>query len=160
MIYVKFEQSFYGREDTGLTEKLLGELPGILNWALEGLERLCARGRFTEPDSGQAEAEAARRLSEPVGAFIDDWCSLEDERWISLDDLYAKYRQWCESEGRTKDSTTKEIFSKDVRSKTKARDKPIRIERKRVNGALTRICHGIGCEVTSYQSHAPSWNAF
>ena len=27
-------ESFYGREDLGLTDKLAGELPGILNWAL------------------------------------------------------------------------------------------------------------------------------
>ena len=35
-------RSFYGKEDTGLTEKLLAELPGILNWALDGAERLPA----------------------------------------------------------------------------------------------------------------------
>jgi hypothetical protein len=69
MIYLKFDQSFYGREDVSLTDKLLHELPGILNWALDGLERLDGRGRFTEPASGQAEAEAVRRLSDPDRLF-------------------------------------------------------------------------------------------
>lgn len=119
MIYLKFTQSFYGREDTSLTDKLLEELPGILNWALDGLDRLDGRGRFSEPDSGAAEAEAVRRLSDPMGAFLEDWCEIGPEQSISLDHLYLKYQDWCLSEGRTRDSTTKEIFSRDLRSKIK-----------------------------------------
>ena len=36
-------KSFEGKEDIHLTEKLASEMPGILNWALEGLRRLDAR---------------------------------------------------------------------------------------------------------------------
>jgi len=32
-------ESFYGREDPGLSDKLLTELPGILRWAIEGWRR-------------------------------------------------------------------------------------------------------------------------
>ena len=32
-------RSFFGEEDTGLFERLIPELPGILNWALEGRDR-------------------------------------------------------------------------------------------------------------------------
>ena len=42
-IILRFTESFYGREDTGLTERLLGELPGILNWAVEGWQRQIGR---------------------------------------------------------------------------------------------------------------------
>ena len=42
-------ESFYGREDLGLTDKLTSELPGILNWALKGLDRLQKRGHFVPP---------------------------------------------------------------------------------------------------------------
>jgi putative DNA primase/helicase len=145
MIYVKFAQSFYGREDVSLTDKLLHELPGILNWALDGLERLNGRGRFTEPISGQAEAEAARRLSDPIGAFLEDWCVIDPGRDISLDLLFTRYRHWCESEGRTKDSTTKEIFSRDLRSKVPA----LTVKRERVGGKQVRNLYGIGCDVTN-----------
>ena len=44
-------RSFFGREDLALTERLLGELPGILNWALEGRDRLFGRGFFLQPES-------------------------------------------------------------------------------------------------------------
>jgi putative DNA primase/helicase len=144
MIYVKFEQSFYGREDVSLTDKLLDELPGILNWALDGLDRLDGRGRFTEPDSGQAEAEAVRRLSDPIGAFLEDWCHLGPDRTIPLDVLFLRYKAWCESEGRTKDTTTKEIFSRDLRSKVPG----LVAKRERIQGRQTRILYGVGCDAT------------
>jgi putative DNA primase/helicase len=142
MIYLKFDQSFYGREDVSLTDKLLHELPGILNWALDGLERLDGRGRFTEPASGQAEAEAVRRLSDPIGSFLDDWCEIGSEKSTTLDLLFLRYKAWCESEGRTKDTTTKEIFSRDLRSKVP----DLVVKRERVNGRQIRILYGVSSD--------------
>lgn len=151
MIYLKFDQSFYGREDVSLTDKLLHELPGILNWALDGLERLNGRGRFTEPESGQVEAEAARRLSDPIGAFIEDWCELGEDRHITLDTLFQRYKNWCESEGRTKDSTTKEIFSRDLRTKVPG----LAVKRQRINGKQAQILYGIGADGIEGGQRAP-----
>ena len=48
--------SHVGREDVRLTDRLLNELPGILNWSIEGWKRLQERGHFEEPLSGEAEA--------------------------------------------------------------------------------------------------------
>jgi hypothetical protein len=42
-------RSFCGQEDITLTNTLLRELPGILNWAIEGWERLQSRGCFEAP---------------------------------------------------------------------------------------------------------------
>lgn len=145
MIYVKFDQSFYGREDVSLTDKLLAELPGILNWALDGLDRLNGRRRFTEPESGQAEADAVRRLSDPIGAFIEDWCVLGLDESIGLDLLFLRYRSWCESEGRTRDTTTKEIFSRDLRSKVPE----LVVKRERISGKQVRNLYGISCAAAS-----------
>jgi putative DNA primase/helicase len=36
------------RQDQHLTDDLLAELPGILNWAIEGHQRLMSNGRFTD----------------------------------------------------------------------------------------------------------------
>lgn len=56
LIVLRTEQSFYGKEDIHLTNKLIEELPGILNWAIEGLKRLWKRGRF--PDKTTLNADA------------------------------------------------------------------------------------------------------
>ena len=44
-VILRLIESFYGREH-GLTKRLLNELPGILNWAIEGWKRLHERGHF------------------------------------------------------------------------------------------------------------------
>ena len=45
MLALNFTQRFLGKEDTGLSEKLRRELPGTLLWAIQGYDRLRARGR-------------------------------------------------------------------------------------------------------------------
>jgi hypothetical protein len=51
LIVLRTEQSFFGNEDIHLTSKLLKELPGILNWSIEGLKRLWSRGHFSNSAS-------------------------------------------------------------------------------------------------------------
>ena len=50
-VLLTLRNSFLDREDLQLTEKLLTELPGILNAALMGLDRLRSRGNFRMPQS-------------------------------------------------------------------------------------------------------------
>jgi putative DNA primase/helicase len=60
-IVLAMRQSFYGGEDLELSNRLLPELPGILNWAIVGRLRLKERGRFIMPASS----------AEMVGQFED-----------------------------------------------------------------------------------------
>ena len=54
IIPIECRESFLGREDPGLLERdLLPELPGILNWAIEGWLLLQAAGRFDLDDDAQ-----------------------------------------------------------------------------------------------------------
>jgi len=50
-LVLQLTQSWAGREDTTLFDRLNGELPGILNWALVGYGRLMESRRFDMPDS-------------------------------------------------------------------------------------------------------------
>ena len=65
-------ESFYGREDHGLLERFVPELPGILLWAQEGWERLYRRGRFVQPDSSLELINQLEDLGSPIGAFVRD----------------------------------------------------------------------------------------
>ena len=49
LLILQMTNSFLGREDRTLDTRLAIELPGILNWALEGLDQLTENGRFTVP---------------------------------------------------------------------------------------------------------------
>ncbi|MGH7090306.1 MAG: DNA primase family protein [Stellaceae bacterium] len=62
--------SFYGREDPELTDRLLEERSGILNWALAGLARLREAGRFKQPASAAAVVQRWEDLSSPIAAFL------------------------------------------------------------------------------------------
>lgn len=115
MIHVEFRRSFLGREDIGLDVRLQAELPGILNWALAGLQRLQERGHFVPPASSVQLAEDVRRMASPVAAFVDDTCDLQPGAAIALADLYAHYRAWCRREGRDHVDTL-EVFAKNLRS--------------------------------------------
>lgn len=92
-------RSFYGMEDTGLTARLLTELPGIFRWAVDGYEDLQERGRFTSPAASEAAIEHMQELSSPLKVFLEDCCELSPTRSISVDDLFAMWQSWCESNG-------------------------------------------------------------
>lgn len=95
MIHIRFRHSFYGKEDHGLTDRLLGELPGILNWALSGLDKLLARKDFIEPASSRETDLLVQRTSSPVGAFLMDRTVKVTSGMLSVRDLFAAYRAWA-----------------------------------------------------------------
>lgn len=76
-IILRLTESFLGREDTGLTDKLMVELPGILLWAIEGLRRLRARGHFVQPTAGQEAIDELMELSSPITSFVREWCVVD-----------------------------------------------------------------------------------
>jgi len=114
-LFLQLKRSFYGREDTELTDRLLVELPGILNWAIEGWWRLRQRGRFLQPASAADAIRDTEDLASPVLAFVRDRCMVEENTRIWADDLYDAWRVWCESDGRF-NVTTKQVFGRDLRA--------------------------------------------
>jgi putative DNA primase/helicase len=94
-----FPKSFLGREDRLLEGKLRAEAPGILNWALTGLQRLQTGGGFSVP-KGAAELSANyRRLTNPVVAFLEDCCIVGSNKRDLVDDVYAAWRGWANENG-------------------------------------------------------------
>lgn len=65
-IILMFTKSFYGKEDHGLTDRLTGELPGILNWSIAGWDRLQERGRFVSPKSSDEATTDLENLGSPI----------------------------------------------------------------------------------------------
>lgn len=93
------DQTFFGREDLGLTGRLLAELPGILRWAIEGRQRLQVRGHFVPPQSAAGAAQELAELGSPVATFLRECCQVGSGLTVSAEAIYAAWRQWCAEQG-------------------------------------------------------------
>jgi putative DNA primase/helicase len=99
-ILLRLTESFYGREDHGLTDKLLLELPSILNWAIDGLMRLRERGYFLQPASAADALQQMEDLASPIGAFLRERCVIGPNQWVEISHLFDVWCVWCRTQGR------------------------------------------------------------
>ena len=113
-LILQLTQSFYGVEDLTLTDTLSAELPGIFLWALEGWDRLRARGYFVQPASVADAIEDLEELSSPVRAFVRECCAVLPELRVRLDTLYPAWEMWCVQTGRK--ATSRQLFGRDLSS--------------------------------------------
>ena len=111
VMLVEHKRSFLGREDRELLPKLEAEIEGVAVWALEGLKRLRANGRFTEVESDTRTR--FYRMSAPTSAFLQDCCVVHldfapahlsvqattEKVTVGKDDLYRAYVDWCDKYG-------------------------------------------------------------
>jgi putative DNA primase/helicase len=94
--------------DPKLESKLLAELPGVLNWALEGY-RDWADGGLRPPDAVRAATEEYRKESDVLGMFIDEaLVRLQPNRQGSgATDIFRAYQKWCDENGEDAGKQTK-----------------------------------------------------
>lgn len=114
-IVLPMQHSFIGREDHALLDRLLPELPGILNWALDGRDRLYARGRFHQPAAAAALLATFEDLGSPIGAYVRDRCVVGQGHEISAQRLYDDWKDWCRQSGREKPGTI-QVFGRNLRA--------------------------------------------
>src|SRR5262249_39475451 len=112
-VVLQLSDSFYGKEDHELTDKLVTELPGILSWSLKGLDRLRRRGYFQMP---QSSTDAIRQLdlASPTAAFLRDWCVIDAQASVNVKVLYEAWKAWCEQQGQSARSNI--VFGRDLRA--------------------------------------------
>jgi putative DNA primase/helicase len=94
---IPFDVTFEGREDRFLIDKLIAVLPGILNWALAGRDRLTERGDFVEPEVSKAAKKRLVHLSDPIHGFCADHCVLKVGAGVDKSLLYKLYVAYCEA---------------------------------------------------------------
>jgi len=111
-------------QDKHLTEKLCNELPGILNWAIEGCLAWQQNGLAVPPDVKDATKEY-REEEDVVGAFIQELCVVADGLRTPGGTLYKVYRRWCKDNG--ENALTQNAFGRRLTAKGFERDKHIRL---------------------------------
>lgn len=103
---VEFPALDAGERQTNFKEAVIGEAPGILNWALAGLQRLRQRGRFEVPEEiSAATAEFARQNDIPA-LFLEESCERSADYEVATGVLYDAYKEWCEENGHRSLSST------------------------------------------------------
>lgn len=97
------------KRDEKVKEAIKGEGAGILNWALEGLNRVRERGHFEIPDSVREATEEFRLSNDLPAMFVKEACitSSSVETKEQANTLYQAYRRWCEQSGHKPISRTK-----------------------------------------------------
>jgi putative DNA primase/helicase len=100
------------RSDVGLLAK---ELPGILNWMIEGAIDLANTGSFVITNEQTRMLDEYRAENSSVEGFIVSCITLSEFSSISTTDLYEEYRQWSSTDGgrKTKANIT---FTKEMKA--------------------------------------------
>lgn len=89
------------KKDPELTNKLLAELPGILNWAVEGC-LLWQHVGLKSPAAVDAATEDYRSSQDLIGMFLSETCEICPQKtsgYVKAKDLYKAYEDWCEEAG-------------------------------------------------------------
>jgi putative DNA primase/helicase len=87
-----------GKRDKKLPQKLQAELPGILNWAIEGLIKWQKNGLHTPLEIKEA-TEDYRNEMDMLGNFISENCILNPLAKTKVSELYDEYSTWASITG-------------------------------------------------------------
>ncbi len=112
MLVIPFSQKLKPSEKGGTVETECAM--AVLAWLVDGWNLFCERGLEDQPvENYLFAAEFSAKMS-PVGAFLDDEIektgkgldengdptkSWKSGDWVTNQDMYVRYRQWCEANG-------------------------------------------------------------
>jgi putative DNA primase/helicase len=98
-VVLRMTNSFLGREDSGLADNLRAELPGILNWAVQGWHDLRRAGRLTQPKSASAHVAMLYNLASPMLAFVGERCETDSAYTVPKTAILDDYKRWAKRRG-------------------------------------------------------------
>lgn len=87
------------KPDPGIKEYIKDEGAGILNWALEGLERLQERGGFEFPASVLSATAQFEHSNDLPSQFVEEMCRRDPDARTTSRYLYEKYAEWAKDGG-------------------------------------------------------------
>ncbi len=85
------------QQDKSLASKIIdNELPGVLNWVLDGLKRLTANKAFTESVIVTRQIEQYKNEADTSYLFIEDYNYIPDkDNSKPLREIYNEYKVFC-----------------------------------------------------------------
>ena len=119
-----------------LLGELTGELPGILNWALDGLDRLRGKGEFTDAPTPDENRRRWEQYGTPIERFKSVCLDKEPGEWVRKDIVRSALADFCADRGHEQPSNQK-------LSRVLLNDPEIGKTQKRVDGGKPRVYTGI-----------------
>jgi P4 family phage/plasmid primase-like protien len=104
LMVIPFERTFTDEDkDATLFDRIwANELAGVLNRALQGLQRLIRReSQFALPSDVKAATQRFIRDANPLPAFIGERCELGPDHTCWMKAFYVAYCDWAEANGIT-----------------------------------------------------------
>lgn len=154
LVLLRMQRSFLGSEDRTLFSRLLTELPGILNWAIEGWERLQSQKDFTQPETGEDVLNEFGELSSPISNFVEEFCDIESDAESTKDELFLAWKRFCKAHNRDHEGTL-DTFCKDLRACVHT----IKDIRKREKEKRWRVYRGIKIKFEVATEQGPTWSS-
>jgi putative DNA primase/helicase len=113
---IPFEHKFSGADkDVYFFEnKLVPEMSGILNWAIEGCLKWQQEG-MDLPEVVKIAVEEYKSDMDKLGGFITECCVVGERFRIGASQLYQAYETWCKDNGER--SMTSTSFGKSIKNK-------------------------------------------
>lgn len=152
------------KPDRTLSDKLDEEIPGIINWLLEGLCRVVKNGFIIEPSKRMnEELQVIRDNSDTISLFMNDEQFVEytgdEEDKVTIKQLYDAYEKWCADNnyivihkntfGKVIRKTYKAVISKKLNNPTRAYElsqiERVYVDHKQVRGV-------VGVKLLNYNS--------
>lgn len=131
--------------DSSLPERLRGELPGILNWAIDGCLDWQKKG-LKPPQSVKDALAEYRREMDILGDFISACCVISDGAITESTALYNSYRKWCGMVGHLSVSQMRFGLSLGERGFVKEKSGTVKWKGIGLPGDRCNRCSGEGCE--------------
>ncbi|WP_429154018.1 phage/plasmid primase, P4 family [Aeromonas media] len=101
MLMLPFNASFTKAQlDPMLMEKLRAEMPGILNWAIQGCQMWQEqRLKASIPARLKQDVETYRAESDMVGCFLEECTQARAGAKVPMSEVYAVYCEWIKQNG-------------------------------------------------------------
>ena len=112
LMVLPFERTFTEQEkDPDLFEDIwANELPGVLNQALRGYQRLLERGaKFKRPKDVRQATSHWLQQANPLPAFIQAHCTTKAQGRCLIQDFYRAYSAWTRDMGYTLTQTQQTV---------------------------------------------------
>lgn len=117
ILSINFNGEWRKRPNTDLRDRdglIAQELPGVLNWMLEGARSLHEAKHFADTDEQRNTIQEYREENSSVDGFMAECTTEKEGNVMYTTDLYEVYRDFCRREGRASKSHIS--FSKELRS--------------------------------------------